>query len=783
MIILGIGSLIKLNAQCQIYGNIIDDGNEPVAYANVILENSTNNARILVFADDKGYFCLKNLVQGSYILTISRIGNETYSTSIQVKPDDETINLNDIITKTISTGLSEVIVTANVHVNEIKPSTIKYKTSSLISETGGTAGDILKNMPSVAMGGSPGHNRDIRFRGLGNAYTKVLINGRESGLSGNNRETILDQLPAGAISHIEIIAVPGAEYQSEGINGLVNIVLKDNSVFGTHGKIDVSTGNNDGLSGGFSLSNKKERLNLYANYDFLQRSIPKPKEKIKTDFKNDAVTQIEDSYEYEDKKFTNHNLRAGFDYFLLPRTKFSGEFLMGSQVEDKEKSLEYIRTDANYKFKSSARELKTEYKPNSFNQFHSSIEHTFADRTRLFANGSYQKENQQKTEIKQTYALTKEGKWADFKPALENKFENVNGGRVLLNAGVTKLNIYGNTIAFGYSGILESRKFLNTTEKFNYADTTWKKSINGFDNFRILENIHAFYITDEYNFRFIRLKSGLRFENTSTKGETGTDSLNISKSNYLLLPSASVTINIDKTQYISVNFGRRVRRPGFKDLNPYTEQKEPLKLVKGNPSLKPETAWAYEIGYLKNFKKFNVGANVFYRSITDVIQKTISEDDNFIITEQPENTGNAYVTGYELMTTVKPFSFWQITSSFSQFESGITSGTYQGDALNDQYKWSAKFITDLDLPGDFAVQASFNAVGPKISGTKEENTIWFTDFGVEKRILKNGSLTFRMTDVFSSLKKEKMERTEKSVTYETEYTEGRIFLAGLSWKF
>lgn len=773
----------KLSAQCLISGNIIDNGNEPLSFAHVLIENSKDSSQTVVMTDDKGFFCIKDIKPGEYQLIVSRVGSETYTTKVVVTSEDAILNLGEIKINVSTTELREVLVVGSAHVSEIKPLSIKYKTSSLISETGGTAGDILKNMPSVAMGGSPGHNRDIRYRGLGNAYTKVLINGREIGLSGNNRETVLDQIPAASISHIEIVAVPGSEYQSEGINGIVNIVLKDNGNYGLHGKVEAFTGNNDGLGGGFSLSNKTEKLNLFANYDFLQRSIPKPKDKVKTDYKDGAVTQIENSYEYENKKFTNYNLRTGFDYFILPKTKFTGEYIMGYQLEDKDRTLDYTRTDAAGKFKSSAQELKTEYKPNQYHQFYSALEHTFENSAKFFANASHQTEEQEKTEEKQTYALTQAGKWANFQPALENKYESQRGNKTLWNAGLSKYTIAGNIFSIGYSGELESRKFINTIDKFNYADTSWKSSNNGFDNFKVTETTHAFYVTNEYKVAFLKLKAGIRYENTQTKGETGIDSLDATKSYNLFLPSATVTFTIDKTQYITINAGRRIRRPGFKDLNPYTEQKEPTKFVKGNPALKPEVAWAYELGYFKNFNKFNVGANLFYRDITDVIQKTITEDENNIIIEQPENTGSAYVAGFELMSTIKPFDFWQLTASYSQFESEITSGDYQGDALVDQYKWAAKAITDFNLPRNWTIQLSVNIVGPKVSETKEESTIWFADLGIEKRILTNGILFFRMTDIFDSLKKDKTERTDKSTTIETEYTTGRLFLVGLSWKF
>jgi outer membrane receptor protein involved in Fe transport len=177
-----------------------------------------------------------------------------------------------------------------------------------------------------------------------------------------------------------------------------------------------------------------------------------------------------------------------------------------------------------------------------------------------------------------------------------------------------------------------------------------------------------------------------------------------------------------------------------------------------------------------------VGANLFYRDITDVIQKTITADENNIITEQPNNTGSAYVAGLEVMSTIKPFDFWLLTASYSRFESEITSGDYRGDALIDQFKWAAKAITDVILPYNWTIQLSVNIVGQKVSNTKEESTIWLTDFGLEKRIMTNGKLSFRMTDIFDSLKKDKAERTDKSTIIESENTTGRIFVVGLSWE-
>jgi len=772
-------------SQGKISGNVFDTSREPLGFSNIVVESLDGKYKSGTVADDEGYFLFKNINNGDYKITVSMMGFEskTFAVNLNANLKSGDLSLDGIVLEPASNKLSEVVVVGTAHVSEIKPSVMKYKTEALISETGGTAGDILKNMPSVAMGGSPGHNRDIRYRGLGNGYTKVLINGRDAGLSGNNRETVLDQIPASSISHIEIMSVPGAEHQSDGINGVVNIVLKDNQAFGLHGKAETYAGNNNGIGAGAAVSHKSDKFGLFFNYDYLQRSVPKFKDKTKSDMKNGAVTGVEKAFETEAKQFFNRNLRAGFDYHITGKAKLTGEYVYGYQLEDKDKSLVTLKEDASGNFKSKTDEQKTEYKPNNFHQLFTSFEYNMADGAKLSASFGYQTEEQKKREEKTLFSLTKNDKWANFQPQLENKNEVQTGEKMFWNAGISKLKIAGTTLSAGYSAERESRSFSNITDKFSYKDTSWTSSGSGSDNFKIDETLHALYLSDEMKFNSFRIKAGLRYEYVQTKGKAPLTENEEVRTGHYILPSLSATYNIDKTQYITLNFGRRVRRPGFKDLNPFEEQKEPLKISKGNPALKPELAWAYEIGYLKNFRKFNAGVNLFYRDINNVIQKIVTEDQNNVVTEQPQNTGRAYVMGYEIMTTANPFNFWNITASFSQFESKVLSGAYTGDALNDQYNWTAKLITDFKLPLRTTVQFSGNAIGPKISSMKSEGTLWFADLGIETKILSSGTLSFRVTDLFDSISKRKYEITDKSVTDELEYSKGRMFMAGIKWIF
>lgn len=784
LILLGTIFVTKLFAQdnCQVKGNVIDQNGEALPFATIqIVEHPDKFVKGTV-TDNDGYFCLEKINRDSYKIIITYIGYKAFESAVFELTNGESYNFNSITLQPENALLSEVIVTGRAIVSEIKPSVIKYKADALVSQQGGSAGDVLKNMPSVSMGGSPGHNRDIRFRGLGNAYTKVLINGKETGIKGNNRETVLDQIPASSIEGIEIMAVPGAEYNSEGINGIVNIKLKETKIYGTTGSAEIMAGNFDGLHGEVALSHKTSKYHVFGQYDFQQRTLPKDKTEIKTNYKDGSITGFEEKLEHEEKSFDNHFLRTGIEFNLLPKTFFRTEYIYGYQLEDKSKNSIITKQNAEGVFKSAQKELKPEVKPNTYHQVMGSMVHTWKNSS-LKADFSYMNSIQEKEENKSLYNIDETGRLLDFEPKLENKNEFKAVDDYNWNISLNDVKALGQNFKLGYSGKYEVNKFKLSVDKYNYNDTLWDTQVSGFDNFKLTYRNHAFYVTDEFKYAFLRVNAGLRYEYSETNGSTGENTFIGTGSNHILLPNLSITFNMDKTQYIKLNFGRRIRRPGYKDLNPYVEEKEPGEFKQGNPNLMPEKAWAYEIGYFKNFKHFNFGTNLFYRDIYDVIQKTISEDDLRNITEMPQNTGNAKLMGIEFMSAVNPFKFWEFNASYSLFHSEITSGDYEGDALKDQFKWSAKLINDFKLPYRTKIQFAFNAVGPKISSEKEENTIWFADMGLEKKIVDKGSLIFRVSDLFNSLEKEKLEITDKSTKREFETTAGRIFMLGVKYNF
>ena len=83
-------------------------------------------------------------------------------------------------------------------------------------------GEILKRLPGVTVGGKPGRGGEIRMRGMGGGYTQILVNGERM-----PRGFSLDTLSPDQVERIEIIRAPVAEYTTQAVAGIINIVLRE----------------------------------------------------------------------------------------------------------------------------------------------------------------------------------------------------------------------------------------------------------------------------------------------------------------------------------------------------------------------------------------------------------------------------------------------------------------------------------------------------------------------------------------------------------------------------
>lgn len=163
-----------------------------------------------------GVFSIR-LPAATYNLRLYLIGYERQE--IENIKVDKNLNLQNIKIFNEGESLEEVVVESSKILMRTNVEGITINPSANLSNIGGTLLDILRNTPSVRVGDDGG----ISLRG--STGTNVLINGRNSSLTQN-----LDQIPASAIEQIRIINNPNARYDAEAEGGIIDIILKKETI-------------------------------------------------------------------------------------------------------------------------------------------------------------------------------------------------------------------------------------------------------------------------------------------------------------------------------------------------------------------------------------------------------------------------------------------------------------------------------------------------------------------------------------------------------------------------
>ncbi|WP_207632603.1 TonB-dependent receptor plug domain-containing protein [Foetidibacter luteolus] len=689
----------------------------------------------------------------------------------------------------------QVTVVAKISGTTIEPGKIIYNTKDLPVSRAGSAGDILKFMPSVAVGGPPGVPRDIRYRGLEKSYSLVLIDGKNSGLTGNTRETILNQIPASAIDHIEIISNPGPEFDGEGVNGVINIVLKKGArQSGVHGNATASVDNLGGYSASTNLAYKSSKgweffggLDHYRMHWTNSRLMIDNQQisKYKADGSPDGLQRTDGR---EKRNTPNTTLRAGFRFAPSKNSSFTAEYTRGIQQEDKYKTTDTRNLKADNSFKDRTFRVEDRHDVMTYDQVRLNYMLTFRNKSSLTieTNGLLSSQRTPRTTTDQK--LTEAGEHVNTQPAITNTAENSKDKNIFTQADYRLPIGKFFTLQSGYKHSYRNRDAEKWDDKYNYNTGKFDRTQKHTDNFQYTENIHAAYLKGTWRRGRFNADGGLRYENTGIHSATPDNSSSATGSYGVWLPNLNLFYNIDATQYVKASIGRRIRRAGFKDLNPFEDQSDPAKYKSGNPDLKPEKAWLWEVGYLKNFKWGNAGINLFRRDLVDMISKATLDyqlpGGEMILYEKPVNVNKAYVQGLELMAGFNLFKWMDLQLNYSRFGSKVLQDSlYSGDAVKDQYDWSAKTIANFYLPTQTSLQFAWNAIGPKVSNTKKEKTIQYLDAAITQKLLKNTDIFLRVSDVFATNNKVSEEITAAQYKQQWQNGVGRVFYIGASVTF
>ena len=221
-----------------ISGQLFDaELDEPLAFANVAVHDFEDNALVTgAITDADGRFELLGLPLGKYRLYFSFIGYATTERTLVAGGLNTIFDMGKIALQASAENLQEVEVIGKQATTNADLNKKTFNLADNIAQSGGSVLDAMKTMPGVTF------DQDGKVILRGSDKVVVLIDGKQSSLTGFGNQKGLANIPASNIEKIEIINNPSAKYDANGFAGIVNIIYKKEKQTGLNGDVGLSFG-------------------------------------------------------------------------------------------------------------------------------------------------------------------------------------------------------------------------------------------------------------------------------------------------------------------------------------------------------------------------------------------------------------------------------------------------------------------------------------------------------------------------------------------------------------
>ena len=765
------------NNNTALISGIVHDSlsDNPVEYANVVLYSLKDSQLVNgCISDNKGKFFIEKVSPGKYFLKVSFMGYKTYKTNLVITPKINEYKMDVIYLKDASSSMKEVTIIGERPLIEYKLDKKVVNVDKNINTAGGTALDVLQNVPSVTVD----FDGSVSMRGTTNVT--ILIDGRPSGLTG----TKLEQIPASAIESIEIITNPSAKFNPEGMGGILNIKLKKKKEKGLNGLVSANIGTGNKYNGSLNLNYSKNKFNFFGSYDYRKNERKGYGDMNRVTYYNDTASYLIQHDNFLMERLSN-NIKLGLDYAITRKDKISFTwFYSRGNNQDNETSNSSI-FDENHIFSEYYENSNLEDGHDQSFDYTLNYKRTFARRYQeLTADIIYSTSaDDELSDIKlQEFNLDFTPK--NFTPNLQNSLNNMKSKRLTIQMNYVHPLKGESKIEMGLQSINRNNDNDYYYKNFNYSDSQWEIDSNFTNRFIYDDKVQAIYGTYSKVYKKLSAQAGLRLEGAFITADSRSLNKVFHRDYFSAFPSLHITRKFEKAgQDVQLSYSRRINRPDMHSLNPYIDKSDPLSYRYGNPELKPEYINSYELGHTKYWKSTSLYTNLFYRQINDVIKRVVFLDSNGIINMTADNLSSGQSYGVEFVYDQKITKWWKATANFSYFRTIIKGDNSNTNLTNDNYSWTSSINTSMMLPKSIALQINGFYRGPIIQPQGEMKQMYSVDIALKKDIFKEqGTITFRLSDIFNTMK---FTMVSKGEGFEGEYLrkrQTRVAYFGFTYK-
>ncbi len=765
--------------------------NAPMPYVTVVLKTEKDSALVLgTITNEEGRFTINTIKKGNYYIETSFIGYKIVRQNLFVGDLSSFLDAGTILLPEDSKTLSEVEVSAKQDEINSKMDKKTFNVSDNVSQTGGSVLQTMQNIPSITV-------QDGKVQLRGSDKVTVLVDGKQTALTGFGNQSGLDNIPASAIEKIEIINNPSAKYDANGNAGIINIIYKKNKQDGLNGKVGLSTGlgalwikkqnlptirpqyqYTPKINPSLSLNYRKNKVNVFFQGDYLYTQTLNKNEFVTRTYNDGTVINQQTK---RNRTTTIGTAKTGLDWNINENNSFTISGLFSSEKildNGDEPFFNNDLTQRNRLWKFLEDELKTTATASA------GFEHKF-------------KQVGRKLNIGFNYTFHREDEKYYFENILPT-YTGLDSFKLISDEHVADFNLdYVQPLKYGKieTGFKFRRRVIPTNMKF-IAGLNSPLDVNAGGWATYEETIPALYGNYIFENKKLEVEAGLRIEYVDLQYKVNPNHNTYKSDGYNYtqpFPNIRLGYKINDKNKLSVFYNRRVDRPNEVDIRIFPKYDDAEIIKIGNPALRPQFTNLFEIGFKSSYNKGYFYSALYHKIADATITRVASTDSSKLIYSIMQNADRSYNTGIELVFSqelVKWFSFninvnaYQNTiNQFTVVNKYPTTNIYNAPK-QEIISGNTKLNCMFKLPKSLDIQLTAVYLAPDIIPQGQIGQRFSLDFGIKKSIQKNkGELFINATDILNTMQIKKNIQSNDFKYVSTDYYETQVIRIGYNYKF
>jgi outer membrane receptor protein involved in Fe transport len=785
--------LLAQKSNVSVSGMIKDKASsQALPYVNVILKTASDSAFLQgTITDDRGMYVLSNVASNDYFIEFSFVGYDALRKQIYVGTLSDYLDLGVYTLDESVQTLTAVQVTAEQMGVSSKMDKKSYSVAENASQSGGSVLQAMQNLPGVTI-------QDGKIQLRGNDKIMVLIDGKQTALTGFGSQSGLDNIPSSAIEKIEIINNPSSKYDANGNGGIINIVFKKEKQTGFNGKVGLASGvgalwvrkenlpnirpqyvATPKVNPSLSLNYRKDKINAFFQADNLYTH---------TLNKNEFVTRRYDDgtvIEQQLKRNRNTNFftaKMGLDWQRDDQNTFSFSTLFGSEKIIDRGDEPFFNGDYSERLRL-WQFLEDELK------------------TTLMVTGGYQHKFDQpghKINIGLNYTFHRENEQYFFDNILASS-SGKDAFKLLSDEHVADLTLdYTKPLQTGKfeGGMKFRRRVIPTNMKFFPGQNSpIDSTAGGWATYK--ETIPALYGNYVYETAKFDAEIGLRLEYVDLHYDVNPGHNTYKSNGYGYaqpFPSARLAYKLGQNSKITAFYNRRVDRPNEVDIRIFPKYDDAEIIKVGNPALRPQFTNTYEIGQKNTWSRGDFYLAMYHKQADATITRlSTTVPGSTLIYAIFQNVGKSYNSGLEMVFSQELTDWLSINMNGNMYRNQINAfsvvnlypETHVFSAARQRIiSGNAKANANFHLKKGLEMQVSTIYLAPDIIPQGRIAARYAVNAGMKKSLQAGkGELSFNATDIFNTLIIKKNIQGNNFTYQSTDYYETQVFRLGYSYKF